>query len=258
MDSNKSEIKSPIALKKNIDEENENYLEVTKNKIKLKKKDSTPAFLTGLLTILLIASYIFIPKVYSPANHIYINGSILVYPLTFLIITIMLKKYTFTEVRKSIYTSSALFLLFLLIMCIGITPKANTDSTNYNIVIQFLFANNNYKIGEFNLFYPVLCQVFGVIVPYFISHLLYATLYVALISYTLNYLAVLLSLFIAYIIDRSLYVTIYFANDLLNNPDIFNTYIKYLTSEYIAAILMVVIILFLDLLFIPVQKNKSS
>ena len=224
------------------------------------KKDNTvvPAFYTGLLTVLLIVTYIFTLKLYEPVNNLVLTGGILSYPFTFLIIALISKKYGFKSARKSIFISSALYLLFAVFAIIGILPKSNEASNQYNIIVQYLLANNYIDTLGFRLFYPTLGQFFGVVIAYIVSHLLYSTVYNAIHSFTVDYLANGLGIFIAYIIDRILFVFILFAQGLFKGDNTFGYVIQVLTSEFMFAILAAVIIIILYSIITNIGKKKAK
>lgn len=224
------------------------------------KKDNTvvPAFYTGLLTILLIATYFFTLKLYEPVSNLVLTGGIICYPFTFLVIALISKKYGFKAARKSIFTSSALYLIFSLIAMIGVLPKANEASNQYSIILQYLLANNDVTVLGFKLFYPTLGQLLGVVVAYLVSHLLYSTVYNAIHNFTVDYLANGLGIFIAYIIDRILFVFILFAKGLTDGDNTFGFVIQVLTSEFMFAILAAVIMIILYSIISSIGKKKAK
>lgn len=230
------------------------YIEFTENKkgenvAKIKKDAPSPSFLTGLLTILLIASFILVPKSYSITDNIMVDGSILVYPITFFIISLMCNRYSFKQIRKSIYLSTLLYLIFMVIMCLGVIIPANSDTSNYNVVIQFIFAGNSKELGDLTLYYPLLGQTFGLALAYFISHLIYALVYFIIKDFTMDYLSALLATFISYIIDRTIFIPLYCNNYVFGDKPEFNYFIKFLAGEYLVSLFVIVIILFLYSMF---------
>jgi uncharacterized PurR-regulated membrane protein YhhQ (DUF165 family) len=229
-------------------------VKLNKNRVIERNDKKRPVFLTGLLAIILIITYTLTLKSYEPANNIIVMGSILVYPLTFLIIAYISKYYGFKEARRSIYTSSALYIVFMLLMLICIIPKANNATSGYNAVIQYIYGNNFFTIGDTSIFYPMLGQFFSVVVAFLVSHLLYATIYNAIKNFTIEYLAVGLSIFISYILDRIIYMPILFAEGLMNGSNTFNYFIQCLTSEFMAAILCSLIIIVLYVIIISIKK----
>jgi len=225
---------------------------------KIVKKASSPAFITSMLSVLLIATYLLVPKLLEPAKNIVFNASITVYPLTFLLIILGAKKYSFKEMRKSIITSSIVFILFMLVMCIGLIPISNTDTMNYSIVIQYLFGINNVPVGDITLFYPQLSLVGSILASYIIGHLLYLYIYYALKDHAMASLIVTLSLFISYIIDRTIFMPIYYSNILLREENSFAYFVKCLTGEYFTAILIIIVLVIVFMISKIFEKQPTA
>ena len=230
------------------------------NKVTKKIKETIvvekrPVFLTGLLGIILVITYIFTLKNYEPASKLVITGGIVVYPLTFIILACIQKYYGFKEARKSIYISSLLYVAFILLIMIGVIPHANNLTGSQNAVIQYLFVNNSKVLSEsITLFYPTLGQFFAVLIAFVVSHLLFATIYNAIKNYTIDYLAVGLGVFISYIIDRLLFMPILLAKGLKNGYNTFDYLIQSITSEFISAIMASVVIIIVYVIIIQIKK----
>ncbi len=222
------------------------------------KSVKRPVFLTGLLAVILIIVYPLSLKTYEPAPNIFIMGGIIVYPITFLITSYISKYYGFKESRKSIFIACGLYLAFIILMMISIIPTSNNATSGYNMVLQYLFTNNVYNIGDTRIFYPTLGQYFSVVISFLVSHLLYAAIYNAINKFTVDYLAVGLSLFIAYIIDRLIYMPILYAEGLINGSNTFDYFIKCLTSEFIAAILCSLIIIVVYVIITSIRKKVKK
>jgi len=271
MDENKKVIRKPIMLNRNepiienkqdnivIDEKKPVLNDPIESNISMKKvtkSNPSPTFITCLLSVLLIATYLLVPKLYEPAKNIVFNASITAYPFTFLLIVLAARKYTFKELRKSVITSTIIFILFLIIMCIGIMPAANSDTMSYNVVIQYLFGLNSFQIGDYSIFYPELNLVLGIAVAYFIGHLLYLFIYNALSTPSNEGMVVMLSLFISYIIDRTIFMPIYYSR-VLTQDNSFAYFVKNLTGEYVASILVVITLILVFLIFSIFGRKKS-
>lgn len=217
-----------------------------------------PVFSIGLLTVLLIVAYVFTIKTYEPVDNVMITGGILVYPLTFLVVAYISKYYGFKESRKSIYISSGLFLIFMLLMMICVIPHPNNQTSSYNAVIQYLYTNDFFMIGDTRIFYPILGQFFGLTIAFVVSHLLFATIYNAIKGFTLDYLAMGLSAFIASIIDRIIFMPLLFLENLIDGSNTFDYFIKCLTSEFIAAIISTIVIIVLYIIITSIKDNKKK
>ena len=222
------------------------------------KKENSPALWTSLLSVLLIATFMFSLKFYEPADNLILTGGIYIYPLTFLIVAIICKFYGFKSARKSIFASVLAVLIFTFITMLCVIPDGNSTSMQYNAIIQYIFANDSTYIGSFRIFYPTLGQYFGVLISFIISHLLYATIYNVTHKITIETLSIGLSLFIAYIIDRIVFIFLLFAEGLSKKTNTFDFVIKCLTSEFMAAIAVSVLIIIVMAIVIAVTKNKNN
>lgn len=221
------------------------------------EKKKSPTFLTGLLSLILIITFIFTLKNYEPAKNIIITGGVLTYPLSFIIVAFINKYYGFKETRKSILISSLLYLVFMLLAIISIMPHPNQITSGYNAIIQYVFANNFKEFSWGTLFYPMLGQFLGIVVAYTVSHLLFATIHSITKDYTIDYLAMGLGLFISYIVDRIIFVPILLSEGLIKGTNTFNYMIQILTSEFIAAIFMTIILIILYIIITNIKKSKN-
>lgn len=239
----------------------ENKIGVLKRPSERTSEKKTPTFITGLLTILLIVSYVFTVKTYEPVKNIIISGGILIYPFTFLLIAYISKYYGFKEARKSVFISSGLFVIFVLLIVLCVIPEPNSATTSYNAVIQYLFTNDYFTLGETRIFYPLLGQFLGLILAYVVSHLIYSTVYNAIHRYTVDYLAMGLSVFIAAIIDRIIFIPLLYLENLLDGLNTFDYLIKCLTSEFMATIVFSIILIIIYIIWTSIvdkTKNKKE
>ena len=230
-----------------------NKMEEKLKVIKTEEK-KVPIYLVGLLSTILIATYIFTLKNYEPARNIVLTGGIIIYPLSFLILTLISKYYGFKEARKSVFISSLIYISFIVIMMIGIFPLSNIETSSYSSIVQFIFAYKSFIVGDFIIYYPIIGQFFSVLISYVVSHLLFATIYNAVSRFTIDYLAVGLSLFIAYILDRLLFMPILFVDGLISESKSFDYLIQCLTSEFIAAIMITILIIIVYTLFTTIKN----
>jgi len=223
-----------------------------------KLESKRPVFLVGLLSVILIVSYIFTIKTYEPVNNVLITGGVIVYPFTFLIISYISKYYGFKESRKAIFISAALFLLFMILTMVSLIPTPNNETSSYNAVIQYLYANDFFMIGDTRIFMPMLGQFFGIGIAFIVSHLLYATIYNAIHNYTIDYLAMGLSVFIAGVVDKIIFMTLFFAENLIDGVNTFEYFIKCLTSEFIATIISSIAMIIIYVIINAFKENKKK
>ena len=226
----------------------------------VKKSDEkrVPAYLVGLLSVMLIATFIFTLKNYEPARNILLTGGIIVYPFTFLIISLISKYYGFKASRKAIFISSLVYISFFVIMMVGVLPASNNATSSYGSIIQYFFTNDVLTIGGFNIYYPTIGQFLSVLVAFLVSHLIYATVYNAVAKFTVDYLAMGLSLFIAYILDRLLYMPILLFGGIMKENNSFDYLVKCLTSEFIAAIMITILLIIIYIIFTSIKKAVDN
>lgn len=222
------------------------------------KEVKRPTFLIGLMTIILIVSFIFTLKTYEPAKNVIITGGILVYPFTYLIMAYISKYYGIKQAHKSVFMSAILFALFFLLIMICLIPNANNATTSYNAIVQYVFANDYFMIGNTHIFFPTMGQFCGTIIAFITSHLLFASIYNAIHSYTIDYLAMGLSVFISAIIDRIIFTPILLLENLLDGSNTFEFFIKCLTSEFIATIALVTIMIVIYVIITHFKDSKKT
>lgn len=241
--------------------ENNNGVMLKRPSLKKTEEKKKPYFAVGLLTILLIATYIFTIKIYEPAPNVMITGGILIYPFTFLVISYISKYYGFKDARNGIFMSTLLFTIFIGIVMVGVLPPSNDVTSGHNLTIQYLFTSDFFSIGDFRIYHPMLGQFFGTLISFVVSHLLYATVYNAISNLTVDYLAMGLSIFIGYIVDRILFMPMLLAQNLMDGVNTFEFFLKCLTSEFIGAIVaaLVIVILYVILTsIIDAMKKRQT
>ena len=146
----------------------------------------------------------------------------------------------------------------MILAIISIIPAANELTSGYNSITQYVLAANFKEFSWGTIFYPVLGQFIGIVLAYLASHLLFATIYNITKSYTMDYLAMGLALFISYIVDRIIFVPILLSKGLLNESITFNYLIQILTSEFIAAVFMTILLIITYVIITSIKKMISN
>lgn len=144
---------------------------------------------------------------------------------------------------------------------VGVLPPSNDVTSGHNLTIQYLFTSDFFSIGDFRIYHPMLGQFFGTLISFVVSHLLYATVYNAISNLTVDYLAMGLSIFIGYIVDRILFMPMLLAQNLMDGVNTFEFFLKCLTSEFIGAIVaaLVIVILYVILTsIIDAMKKRQT
>ena len=255
---NNSGTTSPLKLRK-MGNENNNQTN-TNNIINLNKENTGKVGLEiGLMTISIIVAYIFTLKFYEPVPNVLVTGGIFSYPITFLLTLFITDKYGLKESKKSIYISSSLFLLFLLLIIISLLPVSNTTTMQYNSIVQYLFANNQFHITNNIIFYyPTLGQCFGILFGFIISHLLTSIIYNSISKVSSYIVSAGIALFIGYSIDRIIFVILLFIEGLIAKDNTIDFVIRFITSECLASLIASIIILILFIIIKNIKFKKRK
>ncbi len=232
------------------------------NNIKPKNTESSSLKSDGclitLLTIILIADYIFIHKNYEPIKNMIITGGTIIYPFSFLVTTFIANKYNKKEARKHIYVSSAMFILFILIIILGLIPKASYTTLVYNSTIQSIFASNMLNIGNVTIYYPILGAFFGTVIAFIVSHTIYLLFYNLIRSSTINFVAMGLSTLVGLVLDRLIFMLLLYGKNLITGDNSFQYFIKCLTGEFMFAIIMTVVLIIIYVIFSSIKNKKHN
>lgn len=221
-----------------------------------KEEAKAPVFLTCLIAIILIITYSYTLKMYEPATNLILTGGILVYPISFLANIFMTKNYGLKAARKSIFTAAAIFVIFILLIMFCAVFEANKTTAAHDAMLQYVFVNDVFYIGKIAVYYPTLGQFFGVLISFLASHILYSTIYSALAKVKTNeYLSMGLSLFIAYIVDRIIFIPLLYSEGLIKGSNTFDYLVKCLISEFMAAMFASVLVI-IAFTIINNLKNK--
>ncbi len=191
-------------------------------------------YLNGILIILLLLSVIFKDEFIFIAPHLDISLSIIIYSLTFLILGFIFYNSNFKEAKFSIKNSVVTVIIFfifttLLNSFMGLFIGANFITT--------VFTPNRLIFDNF-VFYYFDFNILLILLVYYLTHLIFISIYDTLSDITNKYLPFIVSLFIAFIIDVMLMIPVILVRDIYYGNVIFLDIIKFLTSHYIALIIL--------------------
>ena len=194
-------------------------------------------FYNGLLFILLIISIIFKNKFIYLAPTLNISISIITYSLTFLILGIILTKYSFKQAKESLKNSIWLSLIFLFIILILCNIPSNMNSINNDLILKELFVPNNIVLKGLNFYYMDLSLLFYLGI-YYLTHFIFISINDVITYITNKYLGFATSIFIAFIIDVMFMVPIFYYFEIYYGIINFLDIIKILTANYMSLIVL--------------------
>jgi len=205
----------------------------------IKKGKKNINLLNYLLMVFIMVCSIFRYKtIYiDPSNTLQVSLSNFLYPFTFLFIILIYKKQNFKEAHNAIFKTSAIFLLFILLVSILNTIPGNYYATDTDLALKQVLTPNYFLIGDTLIYYPNLLNILSFTLLYYFSHTLILILYEAMEPYAYKFVAFALAMFIPFTLDTICFVTI---NDISQNVD-FNKLIIDLTSNFVIVIIFTLI-----------------
>ena len=211
-------------------------------------------FYSGLLFILLIISILFKNKFIYLAPNLNISISIITYSLTFLILGIILTKYSFKNAKTALKNSIYYTLLFFFIVLILCNVPSNLNSMNIDLILRELFVPNNIIINGFDFRYIDLSLLFYLGV-YFLTHFVFISINDIITSMSNKYLGYGTSIFISFIIDTMFMLPIFYYFEIYYGIFNFLDIIKLLTANYMALIILSLVSL---LIYTLIAQKKEE
>jgi len=218
----------------------------------MNKKGKNITLINYLLLVFIMVCSIFRYKtIYlDPSNTLQASLSNFLYPFTFLFIILIFKKQNFKEAHNTIIKTSAIFLLFILLVSILNTIPGNYFATETDLALKEVLTPNYFVIKDTLIYYPNLLNILSFTLLYYFSHTLILILYEAMEPYAYKFIAFALAMFIPFTLDTICFVTI---NDMSLNVD-FNKLIIDLTSNFV---IVIVFTLITAGIYALIYKNKK-
>lgn len=221
-------------------------------------EDNKKTFLTMVLLILIICTYVLIGKNSDINQHMFFNNGFLTLPLIFLTTAYMAYKLPDKTVIKSHKLVIGCFLLFLFIFSLSSMLKSNESTFYYRASLDFIFIPKNTTFLGIYFSYPDLLKLFFFLSGYYVSQ----RTIIALINSLKKYAPKTITYVISYLISIILFVLIFVGLNnlllLLINETVFNKMIINLTSYFIASLLTCLVSSLLFFLINLVFKPKKN
>jgi len=191
-----------------------------------------------LLVFIMVCSIFRYKTIYlDPSNMLEVSLSNFLYPFTFLFIVLIYKKQNFKEAHNTILKTSAIFLMFILLVSILNSIPGNYFSTETDVALKQVLTPNYFIIKDTLIYYPNILNVLSFTLLYYFSHVLVLILYEAMEPYAYKFIAFALAMFIPFTLDTICFVAI---NDMSQTVE-FNKLIIDLTSNFVIVIIFTLI-----------------
>jgi len=203
------------------------------------KKETNTILKYLLLTIIIICSIFRYKTLFIESNNILeVSISNLLYPFSFLLTILILKKSNFKETHKTIINVSVVFLIFTLLISLMNTIPSNYYSRDVDLSLKELLTPTFFLVKGIPIYIPNLFNILSYTILFYFSHILLVILYEAMEPYTKKFIAFILAMFIPYALDTICYTTIVSTVELVE----FNKLIINLTSNFVIVIIYTIII----------------
>jgi len=173
------------------------------------KKETNTILKYLLLTIIIICSIFRYKTLFIESNNILeVSISNLLYPFSFLLTILILKKSNFKETHKTIINVSVVFLIFTLLISLMNTIPSNYYSRDVDLSLKELLTPTFFLVKGIPIYIPNLFNILSYTILFYFSHILLVILYEAMEPYTKKFIAFILAMFIPYALDTICYTTI--------------------------------------------------
>jgi uncharacterized PurR-regulated membrane protein YhhQ (DUF165 family) len=206
------------------------------------------------LTLLFLLVNIFSEKIINIVPSLNVSISLIIYPITFLLVIIIYKKYNKKEAKESILSSALLVLLFYIIVSLLCSFTSVIESNEINNNLRNVFTPNYFHIYNLNIYYPNLLNLFVTMVVYLFTHYICLTLYEIIEENSNYFIAFMFALLISLILDQIILVPIINIPNMYYNDLDFVGLIKILTGDFFMVIVTTIILIFLY----PLCLNKKE
>ena len=219
------------------------------------KKETNTILKYLLLTIIIICSIFRYKNLFiEPNNVLEVSISNLLYPFSFLLTILILKKTNFKETHKTIINVALVFLIFTILISIMNTIPGNYYSRDVDLSLKELLTPSYFFIKGVPIYIPNLFNILSYTILFYFSHILLVILYEAMEPYTKKFIAFSLAMFIPYALDTICHTTIISTIELVE----FNKLIINLTSNFVLVIIFTIIITIIFCLTNIKRKSKIT
>lgn len=206
-----------------------------------------------LAFIIILLAYISNGRLISIGNNLSVNLTYFIFPLLYLILSIISNYFGIKETKKVVKSSTISLLIFvLLIMILNLIPS-NVDTIESEILFKNLFTPNDITLFGFKIYYPDLIYLLSFSILSFVTSYIMIAIYNAVKEETKDFIAFYLSIFISLILFTMILLSI---DAFLIRNLIFKEYMYQLTAGFVVIIALSIIILIINSIINALKKSN--
>lgn len=208
-----------------------------------------------LLAFSLLLSIIISGKLLYIAPHLTISASLLAYAFTFLF-TARLNEETNIDNTKNILKKVVIgTLIFYLFMIVINSISGMTSTKEITESLRNIFTPNKLAIKSISIYYPNLINLISSILIFYLTHNIFSITFEITKDYTSKTISFIISIFISFIIDQMIYISVISFIPLYNESITLTNYIENLTASFIMIIFTSVI---MTIIYSIIQKRSKN
>lgn len=208
-----------------------------------------------LLAFSLLLSTIVSGKLLYIAPHLTISASLLAYAFTFLF-TARLNEETNIDNTKNILKKVVIgTLIFYLFMIVINSISGMTSTKEITESLRNIFTPNKLAIKSISIYYPNLINLISSILIFYLTHNIFSITFEITKDYTSKTISFIISIFISFIIDQMIYISVISFIPLYNESITLTNYIENLTASFIMIIFTSVI---MTIIYSIIQKRSKN
>lgn len=208
-----------------------------------------------LLAFSLLLSTIVSGKLLYIAPHLTISASLLAYAFTFLF-TARLNEETNIDNTKNILKKVVIgTLIFYLFMIVINSISGMTSTKEITESLRKIFTPNKLAIKSISIYYPNLINLISSILIFYLTHNIFSITFEITKDYTSKTISFIISIFISFIIDQMIYISVISFIPLYNESITLTNYIENLTASFIMIIFTSVI---MTIIYSIIQKRSKN
>jgi len=219
------------------------------------KKDTSTILKYLLLTVIIICSIFRYKTLFiEPNNVLEVSISNLLYPFSYILTILILKKTNFKETHKTIISVALVFLVFTILVSLMNSIPGNYYSRDIDLWLKEILTPKFFIVNKTAIYIPNLFNILSYTILFYFSHVLLVILYEAMEPYTKKFIAFSLAMFIPYALDTICFTTIISTVELVE----FNKLILNLTSNFVVVIIYTIVMTIIFSLTNIKKKSKIT
>lgn len=192
-------------------------------------------FMLSLFALIISNKYVYL------APNLYVSARLIIYPFTFLVLSLMDNRQSIIRVKRILFYTFILLLVFYLLISIINSIDSVTSTKIVNENLRELFTPNYFIINKMYFYYPDLITLVTYSLILFLSHYIFIVNYDVFGGYVNDKAGYILSYILSFIIDQILFIPLISIKQLIDLTISYKNFIENLTASFIVVMFSTII-----------------